>query len=561
MKSCEEIALQLLLEHDEIAPENLQAIKGEMDGSKSVVEELLERRIVSEEVILNRLAEEFSLPQVNLSEISARQPAIEGVNRQFCLDNEILLYDRSGSAAKAAIHDPLELERVDSLSRVLKLDIEPHLAAKRAIFNAIDRFFPEDAEAFKPLYQEIVQSRPESGSGNKSPVKLGQEEGAIVRYVELIMRDALKRRASDIHLEPLEKRFRIRFRIDGVLHATEDPPKRLQPAIVSRIKLMSQMSIAEKRLPQDGRIQLDVDGRSIDFRVSVVPSAHGETLVLRLLDKEGLKLGLPELGFLPDDQAKFERLISLPDGIILATGPTGSGKSTTLYSCLNYLNKPDRKIITVEDPVEYQLTGINQVQVRSEIGMTFSAGLRAMLRQAPNIIMVGEIRDLETVEIAINASLTGHLVFSTLHTNDAPSAISRLRDLGVEPFLISSSMRAVMAQRLVRRLCVECCQPTEPNGIERAAIESSGLALDNVQWNQPVGCPACRETGYKGRIGIFEIMEITPEMGWLIYSAGSLVAMRALARDQGMRTMRQDGLRKAARGITSIEEALSVTTK
>lgn len=559
MNSCEEITLQLLLEDGVIEPGYLRTLREEMDGSKSVVGELVARGLASEEAILNRLAEEFGLPRVNPLEISTPQRAMAEVDRQFCLENGMLFYDRSGSSAKAAIYNPLELERVDHFSQVWGIDIEPHLASKKALLQAIERIFPENTEAFKPLYREISQSRSERDPGNGHTFGSGRDTGAIVSYVELIMREALKRGASDIHLEPLEKRFRIRFRIDGVLHEAESPPKRLQPAIISRIKLMSQMSIAEKRLPQDGRIQMDLDGRSIDFRVSVVPSAHGETLTLRLLDKESLKPGLAELGFLPEDQARFERIISLPDGIILATGPTGSGKSTTLYSCLNYLNKSDRKIITVEDPVEYQLSGINQVQVRSDIGMTFSAGLRAMLRQAPNIIMVGEIRDLETVEIAINASLTGHLVFSTLHTNDAPSAVSRLRDLGVEPFLISSSMRAVMAQRLVRRLCTECCRPGQLSEMEKAVVESSGLALDAAQWKRPVGCGACRGTGYKGRIGIFELMEITPEMGSLIYSAGSLAAMRTQARDQGMLTMRQDGLRKAALGITSVEEALSVT--
>ncbi|MBC9889933.1 MAG: type II/IV secretion system protein, partial [Opitutae bacterium] len=535
----------------------MQALGEEMDSSASVVEELVARGLVSEETVLNRLAEEFSLPRVNPLDIATPQRAIAGVERQFCLDNGMLFYDRRGSSVKAAIYNPLELEKVDHFSQVMALDIEPYLASKEAILQAIERVFPENTETIETLHREISPSRPEGDSGNRSTFGSDRDPGTIVSYVELIMREALKRGASDIHLEPLEKRFRIRFRIDGILHEAENPPKRLQPAIISRIKLMSQMSIAEKRLPQDGRIQMDVDGRSIDFRVSAVPSAHGETLTLRLLDKESLKQGLAELGLLPDDQARFERIISLPDGIILASGPTGSGKSTTLYSCLNYLNKSDRKIITVEDPVEYQLGGINQVQVRSEIGMTFSAGLRAMLRQSPNIIMVGEIRDLETVEIAINASLTGHLVFSTLHTNDAPSAISRLRDLGVEPFLIASSMRAVMAQRLVRRLCAECCQPGQLREMEVAAVESSGPVPDGAQWNRPVGCPACRGTGYKGRIGVFELMEITSEMGSLIYSGGSLAAMRSLARDQGMLTMRQDGLRKAARGITSVEEALS----
>ena len=389
---------------------------------------------------------------------------------------------------------------------------------------------------------------------------MGQEDGAIEQFVLLIIKEALKRGASDIHLEPLEKRFRIRFRVDGVLQETENPPKRLQPAIISRIKLMSQMSIAEKRLPQDGRIQLELQNRLVDFRVSSVPSAHGESIVMRVLDKESLQLGLGELGLWEDDQANIEELISNPDGVILVTGPTGSGKSTTLYSCLNYLNKPDRKIITVEDPVEYQISGINQVQVRSEIGMTFSAGLRAMLRQAPNIIMVGEIRDLETVEIAINASLTGHLVFSTLHTNDAPSAVSRLRDLGVEPFLISSSVRAIMAQRLVRRVCAECSERVELDAVDQQVLQGDLDPKQTAEWREGRGCPACNGSGFRGRIGIFEIMTITPELESLIYSGGSLADIRHLARSQGMRTMREDGLRKAMKGQTTIGEVLAVTS-
>jgi general secretion pathway protein E/type IV pilus assembly protein PilB len=286
-----------------------------------------------------------------------------------------------------------------------------------------------------------------------------EADAPIVRMVHKVILEAIQRRASDIHLEPLEKRFRLRYRIDGVLLEVENPPKRLQLAVISRLKLMANMSIAEKRVPQDGRIQIDVAGKSIDLRVSCLPTVHGESIVMRILDKEGLTLGLPELGYLADDQEQLEGLIALADGIFLVTGPTGSGKTTTLYACLHHINKPDRKIITVEDPVEYQLAGINQVPVRMEIGMTFAAALRSMLRQAPNIIMVGEIRDLETAEIAINASLTGHMVFSTLHTNDAPSAVTRLIDIGVKPFLVATSMRATMAQRLVRRVCRRCAAP------------------------------------------------------------------------------------------------------
>jgi general secretion pathway protein E/type IV pilus assembly protein PilB len=319
------------------------------------------------------------------------------------------------------------------------------------------------------------------------------------------------------------------------------------------------MSIAEKRLPQDGRIQVKIKKKPIDLRVSTIPTNHGESVVMRLLDKSSLKLGLPELGFFSDDQETFERLIKLPDGILLVTGPTGSGKTTSLYACLNYINKPDRKIITVEEPVEYQMTGINQVQVNTEIGMTFPAALRSILRQAPNIIMIGEIRDLETASIATNASLTGHLVFSTLHTNDAPSAVARLVDLGVQPFLVASSVRAIIAQRLLRRLCAHCKQPGELSETDLRALRIEPGQLSEAQVMKPVGCDRCRQIGYKGRMGIFEIFEIDDDVRHMINKRSSTLSLRQRARELGMRTLREDGVRKVMAGLTSAEEVISIT--
>ena len=560
MKSCDETSLQLLVEKSVVAPEVLDSLRGSLRPGQTLLEGLVDSGHTSENAILQLLAEEFSLPLVNWADLDAQQVDRTHQDRRSILDAGVLIYDLESSSAKAVIHNPLLLDQLDDLARRLNFDLDPFLASKSDFLKAIDRFFREDSDGFQPLFQELSENQVRLGSQAVSSTVSKQDDGVIVQYVHLIIKEALKRGASDIHLEPLEKRFRIRFRVDGVLQETESPPKRLQPAIISRIKLMSQMSIAEKRLPQDGRIQLELQDRLVDFRVSAVPSAHGETLVLRVLDKESLQLGLGELGFWDDDQEQIESLISNPDGIILVTGPTGSGKSTSLYSCRNFLNKPDRKIITVEDPVEYQISGINQVQVKREIGMTFSAGLRAMLRQAPNIIMVGEIRDRETVEIAINASLTGHLVFSTLHTNDAPSAVSRLRDLGVEPFLISSSVRAIMAQRLVRRVCAECSEPVSLSDLDLAALKNDLDPNQEPAWRQGQGCPACNGTGYRGRIGIFEIMTITPEMESLIYSGSSLQDIRQLAQEQGMRTMRQDGLRKAMKGQTTVSEVMSVTS-
>jgi type II secretory ATPase GspE/PulE/Tfp pilus assembly ATPase PilB-like protein len=352
----------------------------------------------------------------------------------------------------------------------------------------------------------------------------------------------------------------VRFRIDGVLQEMQSPPKKLQSAMISRIKIMSgSMSIAEKRLPQDGRIQIKIGEKAVDLRVSTIPTVHGESVVMRILDKTSLVLGLPELGFLSDDQAIFERQINLPDGIILVTGPTGSGKTTTLYGCLNYMNKPDRKLITVEDPVEYQMSGINQVPVNASIGMTFPAALRSMLRQAPNIIMIGEIRDLETASIATNASLTGHLVLSTLHTNDAPSAIARLVDIGIKPFLVSTSVRAIVAQRLVRRLCPKCKAPTELTEYEMNMLRLNASQMSGTHIMRPVGCELCRGKGYKGRMGIFEIFVVDDEVRNMINNNASTIALRLRARELGMRTLREDGVRKVLAGMTTAEEVLTTT--
>jgi type IV pilus assembly protein PilB len=377
--------------------------------------------------------------------------------------------------------------------------------------------------------------------------------------VNSMLTDAFKLRASDIHLEPLAKRFRVRYRIDGMLHEMKGPPKRLQAAIISRLKIQSNMSISEHRIPQDGRIQSQVGNKLIDLRVSCLPTTHGESIVMRILDKEGLKLGLPELGFFTDDQQTFESLIGLPDGILLITGPTGSGKTTTLYAVLHFINRPDRKIITVEDPVEYLLSGINQVQVNESVGLNFAAALRSMLRQAPNVIMVGEIRDLETANIAINASLTGHLVFSTLHTNDAPSAVTRLIDIGVKPFLVASSTRAIMAQRLVRKVCKHCTEPRPPTEQEVRTLNLDSTRLAEAQCMAGKGCSECAQTGYRGRMGIFEIFVVDDEARKLIYEKVPASVLRNRAREMGMRTLREDGVRKVLAGISTPDEVIRAT--
>ena len=512
------------------------------------------------------LAAEFSLPVApDFDTLRVPGDVLGLIPRELAARYQVLPFAHEARVLRLAVADPLDTEAVDSLGHLLNLRIEPHLASARDILAAIDRFYGKDAGSIDELLSNL--SAPGNGDSAVATTEasgLGQvtdtdADAPVVKLVHTLILEAIQRRASDIHLEPLEKRFRVRYRIDGVLLEVENPPKRLQLSIISRLKIMANISIAEKRIPQDGRIQIMMNGRQLDLRVSSLPTAHGESIVMRILDKEGLQLGLPELGFFSDDQKELERLISLPDGIVLVTGPTGSGKTTTLYSCLHHINKPDRKIITVEDPVEYQLNGINQVPVRADIGMTFASALRAMLRQAPNIVMIGEIRDLETAEIAINASLTGHMVFSTLHTNDAPSAVTRLIDIGVKPFLVSTSLRATIAQRLVRKICAKCRQPYAPTAAELRSLNITSAQAATANFARGSGCAACNGTGYRGRLTIVELFVVNEEIQRMIYEHAGSSALREKARSLGMRTMREDGLRKVLAGLTTIEEVISIT--
>jgi len=471
---------------------------------------------------------------------------------------------KRGNELTVAISDPQDMDTVDSLSYTLPFDVVAVVASDREIKSSINLFYSKAGMTGSAI-QELTEATISGIATDETAELFGdseeatEEDAPIIKLVSLIIIEAFRNRASDIHVEPMEKKLRVRYRIDGVLHEVESPPKRLQSAILQRIKIMAGMKIAEKRVCQDGRIQINVMGRELDLRVSVVPSNHGESVVMRILDKESLRLGLPELGFFTDDQQTFRTMIGLADGIVLVTGPTGSGKTTTLYSCLNEINKPDRKIITVEDPVEYQLSGINQVHVRADIGLTFAAALRSILRQAPNIVMIGEIRDLETAEIAVNASLTGHLVFSTLHTNDAPSAVTRLVDIGVKPFLVASSIRGIMAQRLVRKVCSKCSESYTPSEREMRQLGALAGQVEDVELARGAGCEECAYTGYSGRIGIFEIFVITEEVQHLIYEQVSSSELRHKARELGMRTLREDGLRKVIAGQTTLEEVFRVT--
>jgi len=527
----------------------------------SALEGIVKKGLMTREQILAFVAKDCGMEFI---------PAIEHVDEDVLATipppesrrYHALPIQRLPSGLRVAIADPLDFETLDALRYLLKTDLEPVVVPVEKIDEAITKYFGKTDESLQTLMAnmggEDLQVKVAGGGEGEGETEEG--DAPIIRMVYGLILEAHRLRASNIHLEPLEKRLRLRYRIDGNMQEMRDPPKRLQSSIVSRIKIMSNISIAEKRLPLDGRIALATsDGPTLDLRVSTVPTIHGESVVMRILDKKNLMLGLPELGFFADDQAIMERVINYADGIFLVTGPTGSGKSTTLYACLNTINKPDRKLITVEDPVEYQLPGVNQVAVNSEIGMTFAAALRAMLRQAPNIIMVGEIRDVETASIAINASLTGHLVFSTLHTNDAPSAITRLVDMGVKPFLVSSSIRAVLAQRLIRKICPDCKEPYSPTEAELRALNLNAASLAEARFAKGRGCDRCRGTGYRGRAGIFEIFTVDDEIRHLINENAPVSKIRQRARDLGMRTLREDGIRKVAAGMTTPEEVIAAT--
>ena len=529
------------------------------DLDSKLIDLLVEKRYCKYEDISYQLSQEFNIPLISLQDIRVDDKVLKLLPQETLRKYNVFPISSSGGQLELAISDPMDMDSVDDISHILNMSVDLRLASPEEIRKAIDDHFGVNAygDMFDGELPAGGSSADTLATGNEAGVS--EEEAPIIRYVHKLITEAVKRRASDIHLEPLEKRFRIRYRIDGVLIEVENPPKRLQPSIISRLKLMANISIAEKRVPQDGRIQITFNNKEIDLRVSSLPTVYGESIVMRILDKEGLRLGLPELGFFSDDQAVFERIVGMADGIFLVTGPTGSGKSTTLYSALNFLNHPDRKIITVEDPVEYQMTGINQVQVRREVGMTFAAALRSMLRQAPNIIMIGEIRDLETAEIAINASLTGHMVFSTLHTNDAPSAVTRLVDIGVKPFLVSASLRAALAQRLVRKICTNCKSVYAPDPRTLQAIGINEIEASKITFYHGDGCPKCNGIGFKGRMGIFEIFIVNEELQQMIYEGKTLVELRTKARELGMRSMREDGIRKVGGGLTTADEVLKVT--
>ncbi len=527
-----------------------------------VVDYLVANKAIRPGDVTQAKAAQFGAEVVHLATLKIEDDVIAMIPRDIAKKYRVIPVFKTDTKVAVAIADPSDLNTIDSLTHLLHAEIELRVASEADIEAALGKYYGGDKKrsmeenaAFKDIIQELTLSNVEVVDDAAEV----ETDAPLIRLVNQIIVDAFKLRASDIHLEPLGKKFRLRYRIDGMLQEMKSPPKQLQPSIIARLKISAGMVISEHRIPQDGRIQTKIGTKLIDLRVSCLPTNHGESIVMRILDKDGLKLGLPELGFLIDDQKTFERVISMPDGILLVTGPTGSGKTTTLYSCLNFINRPDRKIITVEDPVEYVLSGINQVQVNDIVGFTFSTALRAILRQAPNIVMIGEIRDLETGSIAINASLTGHLVFSTLHTNDAPGAVTRLADIGVKPFLIASSTRCLMAQRLVRKICKKCIAPYVPTDAEMRALGITQEQLKTSNIMKGKGCANCNGSGNRGRFGIFEIFVVDDEARKLIYDQVPTNVLRQRAREMGMRTLREDGIRKVLAGMTTPEEVIRAT--
>jgi type IV pilus assembly protein PilB len=519
-------------------------------------EAMVALNLASEEDIAKALASQFDMEYIDLTpDIQATEAHL--LPEEVIRNRMVLPLNRESGKLKVVITDPLDLETLDMLRFRLNCEVQPCLTSKAKFRSFLNKANPASDVSIDAAVDEIRRQTIDVAPGEAQGLDLLEDDGSapIVRLVSMLITQAVEMRASDIHVEPMSNRVRVRYRIDGVCIDREPIPKRMQGPVINRFKIMAGMDLAEKRLPLDGRIKMDISGSKIDFRVSSVPAYHGESIVLRILRPESVRLGIPALGFEQDDYERFMRIIKRPNGMFLVTGPTGSGKTTTLYAAVNELNRPDRKIITAEDPVEYNFTGVNQVQVNESINFTFARILRAMLRQAPNIILVGEIRDLEVAEVAIQAALTGHLVFSTLHTNDAPSAITRLIDIGVKPFLVASSIQAIMAQRLIRVICPKCKQVDKD--IDPRTIKMLGFTQDEAAkatFYKGRGCDNCHGTGYRGRQGIFELMVMNNELRELAFKSSTLSDLRQAALASGMRNLLADGRLKLIQGITTPEE-------
>lgn len=553
----------VLIKRGQLSPDQLVEAKNlqQQTGAK-LQDALIKLGYASIDDVMSAFAEFHGLQFVNLTDVTIPPSVIELVPESVARENVIIPLAQENGALKITLSDPSNFEVIQKLQFILNKDITPVLATQEQIIEAINRHYGQsETESVDSMLQEFTDTQIDftETEATQSAGKGGVEESdsPIVKLVNLIIQEAVGLKASDIHVEPFADRVRIRYRIDGVLVERDAAPKRIQAALISRMKIMGNIDIAEKRRAQDGRIKASIQGKHYDMRVSVIPTIHGQSIVMRILDRSNIQVSVRDLGFGDEDYKKFQNVIKRPNGIVLVTGPTGSGKTTTLYAALNELNRPDRKIITAEDPVEYYLPGINQCEVKHSIGLDFSRIIRAMLRQAPNIILVGEIRDHETAEIAVQASLTGHMVFSTLHTNDAPSAITRLNDIGVAPFLVASSVVAILAQRLVRKVCEKCKEPDKPNMAEIKAAGITEEQLKTAIFFRGRGCGACHHSGYKGRKGIYEFLRMTNAIREMTFNRAPSQTIRRTARAGGMRTLLEDGVYKALTGQTTLEEVLS----
>jgi len=552
---------EILQEWGVVSPPAIQeALEHAQKEGLRIGESLVNLGLADEEDVTKALASQYDMEYIDLDRNVVVPADLNVIDEKFIRSHLILPMGREDGRLKVIITDPLDLETLDMLRFRLNCELDPCLASKTKMRNFIDHFVRSDLSVDQAVHQLEQQTTEDLVAEQIGEEMLDEESAPIIRLVTMIITEAVRMRASDIHVEPMANRVRVRYRVDGVCQERDNIPKRLQGPVLNRLKILAGMNLAEKRLPLDGRIKMHIGGSDIDFRVSSLPGYHGESVVLRILRPESVRLGIPALGFEQDDYQRFLQIIRRPNGIFLVTGPTGSGKTTTLYAAINELNRPDKKIITAEDPVEYNFTGVNQVQVKEEIGLTFANILRSMLRQAPNIILVGEIRDLAVAEVAIQAALTGHLVFSTLHTNDAPSAITRLIDMGVKPFLVASAIQAVMAQRLIRIICADCKEPDpapDPKILRMLGFRPE--EIKDITFCRGRGCTACNGTGYRGRQGIFELMAMDNTIRELAFTRAPLAELRKAARAAGMRALLEDGRTKIRNGVTTIDELVRTT--
>ncbi len=575
---------ELLLKEKRISPEQLQeALNYQRQHGGKLGFNLIKLGYVKDDEITALLSKQYGVPSIALGQFDVDAAVVKLVPAETAQKYQIVPLSRSGATLTIAMTDPTNVFAMDDIKFMTGYNVEPVVASETAVIEAIQKYYDQgtgsgSASSALEVASRALEEMPTLGDGvgdvevledleeiSAEMLARQGEEAPVIKLVNVILMSAIQKGASDIHIEPYEKELRVRYRVDGLLYNIMQPPMKFRDAMASRIKIMAKLDIAEKRLPQDGRIKIRFQdngaAKDIDFRVSCLPTLFGEKIVMRLLDKDKLMLDMTKLGFEPESLTKFETAIDRPWGMVLVTGPTGSGKTNTLYSSISRINTPETNIMTAEDPVEFNLVGVNQVQVRENIGLNFAAALRSFLRQDPNIILVGEIRDFETAEIAVKAALTGHLVLSTLHTNDAPSTVNRLMNMGIEPFLVASSLNLVCAQRLVRRICKNC---SEPHPTPAPALMQAGFSAEDASTvvpNRGRGCERCNNTGYKGRVGLYEVMEITEELRELILVGASSLELRRKAVDDGMLTLRSSGLRKVKDGVTTIDEVVRETVK